>query len=119
MKVLVADDSLTMRRIIKKALGKIGYEDVAEAQDGVEALEILDKGGVDLLITDWNMPAMNGLELVTRARAGNHKKVPILMVTTNATPSDVAQALKAGVNSYLAKPMTPEQLRDKIHAVMA
>ncbi len=119
MKVLVADDSLTMRRIIRKALSLIGYTDVAEAEDGVQAMEILDQGGIDLLITDWNMPAMNGLELVTRARAGNHKEVPILMVTTNATPEDVTKALRAGVNNYLAKPMTPEQLKEKIHAVMA
>ena len=117
MKFLVVDDSSTMRRIIANTLKKIGYGDILEAEDGREALKKLSENQVDLVITDWNMPNMDGLTLVQEIRGGANKTLPILMVTTNAAKTDVIQALKAGVNNYVVKPMTPETLEEKIKAI--
>lgn len=117
MKFLVVDDSSTMRRIISNTLKKIGYHDILESEDGIQALKVIAEHPIDLLITDWNMPNLNGLELVQRIRSGPHAKLPILMVTTNAAKEDVIQALKAGVNNYVVKPMTPETLEEKIRAI--
>lgn len=117
MKFLVVDDSSTMRRIICNTLKKIGYEDIIQAEDGKDALKQLGEHNVDLLITDWNMPNMDGLTLVQEVRSGPNKTLPILMVTTNAAKEDVIQALKAGVNNYVVKPMTPETLEEKIKAI--
>ena len=115
MHFLVVDDSSTMRRIICNTLKKIGYNHVTEAEDGKDALGKLDPS-IDIIITDWNMPNMDGLEFVKAVRADGNKK-PILMVTTNAAKDDVIQALKAGVNNYVVKPMTPETLAEKISAI--
>lgn len=119
MKILVVDDSSTMRRIIVNTLGKIGYSNISQAGDGREALNVLEReGGVDLIVTDWNMPTMSGLEFVQHVRK-NDKTTPILMVTTNATKEDVIEALKAGVNHYVVKPMTPETLHEKINQILS
>ena len=118
MKVLVIDDSSTMRRIIKNTLKTIGMTDVEEAEDGKQGLSKLEEGGVGLIITDWNMPVMNGLEFVQAVKAGPYKDLPILMVTTNAAKDDVIIALKAGVNNYVVKPMTPEVLKEKIQKII-
>lgn len=118
MKFLVVDDSSTMRRIISNTLKKIGYSDIVEAEDGKVALQKLDSFSIDLIITDWNMPNMDGLTLVKKARAGDHKNIPILMVTTNAAKEDVIEALKAGVSNYVVKPMTPETLEQKISTII-
>lgn len=119
MKFLVVDDSSTMRRIVKNTLSKIGYSDIMEAENGKEALDKLEAaGGVDMIVTDWNMPVMDGLKLVKNVRSGPYKSVPILMVTTMAAKEDVIQALKAGVNNYVVKPMTPETLREKIDSIL-
>ncbi len=115
MKFLVVDDSSTMRRIIKNSLKRIGYEDVEDAENGVEALEKLN--GIDIILTDWNMPEMDGLEFVKRVR-GQNKTIPILMVTTNAAKDDIVEALKNGVNNYIVKPFTPETLKEKVDAVL-
>ena len=117
MKFLIVDDSSTMRKIITNTLKKIGYNEFVEAEDGKDALDKLENNPVDLVITDWNMPVMNGLDLVKTIRAGQFKDLPILMVTTNAAKSDVVEALKAGVNNYVIKPMTPEMLQDKLKAI--
>ncbi len=116
MKILVVDDSSTMRRIITNTLKRIGHSDIEEAEDGKDALKQMETHPIELLITDWNMPIMNGLQLVENVRAKN-KKIPILMVTTNAAKDDVIAALKAGVNNYVVKPMTPETLEEKIKAI--
>lgn len=118
MRFLVVDDSSTMRRIIKNTLDKIGYGEVVEAENGKDALKTLAGGGFDMVITDWNMPVMDGLEFVKQVRAGNFGQVPILMVTTMAAKEDVIQALKAGVNNYVVKPMTPETLKEKVDQVL-
>ena len=120
MRLLVVDDSSTMRRIIKNTLQRLGYDDVLEAENGVEAWEILStKRDIDILITDWNMPEMNGLELVKKARADAHyEDIPIIMVTTEGGKAEVITALKAGVNNYIVKPFTPQVLKEKLEAVL-
>ena len=118
MKILVVDDSATMRRIVIRTLTDIGYKDFVEAENGQLALAAVLKGGIELVITDWNMPVMSGLEFVTELRAQD-PEVPILMVTTNASNQDVVQALKAGVNNYVVKPFTPETLKEKVNCMLA
>jgi two-component system chemotaxis response regulator CheY len=118
MKVLVVDDSATMRRIVLRTLTDMGYTDCVQAENGQVALHAFEQGGVELVITDWNMPVMSGLELVTELRAIT-TEVPILMVTTNASNQDVVQALKAGVNNYVVKPFSPETLKEKILAMLS
>lgn len=119
MKFLVVDDSPTMRRIVTNALREIGYEDVEEAGDGEEALKTLDAGSFDFLVTDWNMPNMNGLELTQTVRQHDtYHEMPILMVTTRGMKEDVVAAMQAKVNNYVVKPFTPEVLREKIDMIL-
>ena len=120
MKLLVVDDSSTMRRIIKNTLARLGYKDILEGADGVEGWAQMDANpDIDMLITDWNMPEMNGLELVKKVRADERfKDTPIIMVTTEGGKSEVITALKAGVNNYIVKPFTPQVLKEKLGAVM-
>ena len=120
MKLLVVDDSSTMRRIIKNTLARLGHKDVMEGADGVEGWNALDQNpDVDMLITDWNMPEMNGLELVKKVRADSRfTDLPIIMVTTEGGKAEVITALKAGVNNYIVKPFTPQVLKEKLGAVM-
>lgn len=120
MKFLVVDDSSTMRRIIKNTLVRIGHTDVIEAEDGVEGWKMLeDNSDVEVLITDWNMPNMNGLELVQKVRAeAKYADLPIIMVTTEGGKTEVITALKAGVNNYIVKPFTPPVLKEKLEAVL-
>ena len=120
MKLLVVDDSSTMRRIIKNTLARLGYKDVLEGGDGIEGWEQLDSNpDVEMLITDWNMPEMNGLELVKKVRADKRFiDMPIIMVTTEGGKAEVITALKAGVNNYIVKPFTPQILKEKLAAVM-
>src|SRR5919197_3093539 len=114
MKCLVVDDSATMRRIVVNALKTVGYTDVVEAGDGKEALAKCD-GTIEMVITDWNMPNMGGLDLVKSLRANpKTAKTPILMVTTRSVKEDILQALEAGVNSYILKPFTPQVLKEKL-----
>lgn len=120
MRFLVVDDSSTMRRIIINTLNKIGYTDVVEAGNGREGIDKISQGPVDLIITDWNMPEMNGIEFVRALRAmDGQQTVPVLMVTTNAAKDDIVEALRAGVNNYVVKPFTPDTIREKIAAVTA
>jgi len=119
MKILAVDDSATMRRIIKNQLKQAGYEEVDEAGNGREALTMLAQAHYDLLITDWNMPEMNGLDLVKEVRRIDASKaMPILMVTTVAGKEDIVIALKAGVNNYMVKPFDTATLRAKIAQVV-
>lgn len=118
LKILTVDDSTTMRRIISNTLKRIGYNDVVHAENGKEGLEKLAEGGVELVITDWNMPVMDGLEFVKNIRSGDYKDIPILMVTTNAAKEDIVEAIQAGVNNYVVKPFTPETLKEKIESLI-
>ena len=119
MRFLVVDDSSTMRRIIINTLNKLGYTECREAGNGREGLDALTANPVDIVITDWNMPEMSGVEFARAVRANDATKtVPILMVSTNAAESDIVAALKAGVSNYVVKPFTPTTIKDKIEAVM-
>ena len=117
MKILVVDDSSTMRRIIKNTLKRIGYSDIVEGTDGVEGLVGYQNNNIDMVITDWNMPNMSGLELVTKIRKIN-KDIPIIMITTEGGKIEVIKALKAGVNNYIVKPFTPMVLKEKLGDVL-
>lgn len=120
MKILVVDDSSTMRRIIKNTLNRLGYSDLFEGEHGVQAWEVLQQNeGINVLITDWNMPEMNGLELVKKVRGEpKYSDMPIIMVTTEGGKTEVITALKAGVNNYIVKPFTPQVLKEKLEAVL-
>lgn len=120
MKILVVDDSSTMRRIIKNTLNRLGYTELFEGEHGVQAWEVLQQNeGIEVLITDWNMPEMNGLELVKKVRAEKkYEDMPIIMVTTEGGKTEVITALKAGVNNYIVKPFTPQVLKEKLEAVL-
>ena len=117
MKFLVVDDYSTMRRIIVNTLKKVGFTDIDEAQDGSMALQRIQQGGIEFILTDWNMPVMDGLELVSKVRAFN-RGIPILRVTTNAAKDDIVQALQAGVSSYIVKPFSPDTLQEKIDSLL-
>jgi len=119
LKILAVDDSPTMRRIIVNTLKRAGFEDVLEATDGKDALAKLKVETVNFVITDWNMPEMDGLELVTKIREdAKLKELPILMITTRSVKDDIVDALKAGVNNYIVKPFTPDTLKTKINEVL-
>jgi two-component system, chemotaxis family, chemotaxis protein CheY len=113
MKIMLVDDSRTIRNIEKNVLGQLGHSDILEAGDGVEALNLLATQTPDLFLVDWNMPNMDGLTLVKNIRTKN-TTVPIIMVTTEAEKTRVVEAIKAGVNNYVVKPFTAETLGDKI-----
>jgi two-component system chemotaxis response regulator CheY len=119
MKVLIVDDSNTIRNIQKKALEQLGGVEFLEAVDGLEALTIVaSTQGIDLMLVDWNMPKMDGYTFVCRAREKD-KTTPIIMCTTEAEKSRIIIALKAGVNNYVIKPFTPEVLLEKINQTLA
>ena len=112
-RVLVADDSSTMRKIIIRSLQAVGVTETTEAVDGSDAVNTFQPGQFDLVLTDWNMPGKSGLEVVQSIR-GRDAKVPIIMVTTEAEKSRVLQAIEAGVSDYLVKPFTADTLREKL-----
>ena len=120
MKMLVVDDSPTMRRIVVQMLKRIGYSHILEANDGREALELLKaEGDFDMLLTDWNMPIMSGLELTQAVRSDETlSKLPILMVTTRNMKQDIVAAMRAGVNNYVTKPFDPKTIKEKIDKVL-
>ena len=115
MKFLVVDDSATMRRIVINSLQRIGYTDVVEAEDGLEALERFDPS-IGCVITDWNMPRMTGIDFTRKIRSQN-SAVPILMVTTRSVKDYIVTAVEAGVNNYIVKPFTPQVLKEKIDQI--
>lgn len=115
MNALVIDDSSTMRLILTRFLGKMGFE-VVEAKNGREALERLrEMGQLDLVLVDWNMPEMNGVDFVKSVRADrSFDNLPLVMVTTNSELEHVAEALEAGANEYVMKPFTMDVIREKL-----
>jgi two-component system chemotaxis response regulator CheY len=112
-KVLVADDSGTMRRIIIRSFNALGINEVTEAEDGEVALAKFSAAPFDIVITDWNMPRKTGLEVIQGIR-GQGSSVPIIMVTTESEKRNVLAAITAGVSDYLVKPFDTEQLREKL-----
>ena len=119
IKFLVVDDSLTMRRIVVNALKAIGYDTVIEAADWKEAFAKLQSEGADFVISDWNMPEMNGLDLVKTIRSSNaFSDTPVLMVTTRGNKDDVIEAMQARVNNYIVKPFTPQALKEKLDLIL-
>jgi two-component system chemotaxis response regulator CheY len=112
-RVLVADDSSTMRKIIIRSLQAVGLSGAVEAADGNEAVSLFKAGQFDLILTDWNMPGKNGLEVVQEIRQQD-PNVPIMMITTEAEKNRVLQAIQAGVTDYLVKPFTADTLREKL-----
>ncbi len=121
MKILIVDDSSTMRRIIGNVVQQLGFskEDFDEAEDGVKAWKLLGESQYDVILTDWNMPNMNGLDLVKKVRSeGSHQKTPIIMITTEGGKGEVITALKAGVNNYIVKPFNAEILKEKLDGVL-
>ena len=118
IKILVVDDFSTMRRIVKNLLKELGFANVDEAEDGAVALQKLQEGGFDFVVTDWNMPNMDGLTFVKHFRQTN-KTTPMIMVTTEAEKARVIEAIKAGVNNYVVKPFTPDLLSQRINETLA
>jgi two-component system chemotaxis response regulator CheY len=118
MKILVVDDFSTMRRIIRNLLRELGFNNIFEADDGQSALPKLQSGGIDLLITDWNMPGMTGIDLLRFVRADpNLAQLPVLMVTAEAKRDQIVEAAQAGVNGYVIKPFTAATLQEKIEKI--
>ncbi len=118
MKILIVDDFSTMRRIIKNLLRDLGFTNTSEADDGQTALPMLQQGNFDFLITDWNMPGMEGIELLKRVRADdNLKSMPVLLVTAEAKKEQIVEAAQAGVNGYIVKPFTAGTLKEKIEKI--
>jgi two-component system chemotaxis response regulator CheY len=113
LKVLVADDSSTMRKIILRSLAAVGVPGAIEANDGAEALALFQGGEFDLVLTDWNMPNKSGLDLIHAIRETD-RKTPIIMITTEAEKTRVVSAIQAGCNDYLVKPFTADTLREKL-----
>ncbi len=113
-KVLVVDDSGTMRKIIIRALNSVGFTDIVEAGDGNEGLAALQQESFHLVMTDWNMPNKTGLEMTREIRASG-STVPIFMVTTEGEKTRVLEAITAGITDYLVKPFTTETLREKLN----
>lgn len=119
-RILFVEDSPTMRRIIQNSLQKIGVSQITEAENGVDALEKLQKQDFDMMMTDWNMPEMNGKELVEHVRhIDKYRRMPILMVTTRGMEEDVVTAIKLGVNGYIVKPFSPETLKKKMMEIFS
>ncbi|HOA71891.1 MAG TPA: response regulator [Phycisphaerae bacterium] len=118
MKILLVDDSRTIRNIQKNVLAQIGHTDILEAADGLEALNQIAEHKPDLVLVDWNMPNMDGITLVRKIRETD-RRLPLVMVTTEAEKSRVLEAIKAGVNNYVVKPFTAETLSEKITQTLA
>lgn len=118
MKILIVDDFSTMRRIIRNLLRDLGFTNTDEADDGTTALPMLQGGDFDLLITDWNMPGMNGIDLLKSVRADEALgSLPVLMVTAESKRDQIVEAAQAGVNGYVVKPFTVGTLEEKISKI--
>jgi two-component system, chemotaxis family, chemotaxis protein CheY len=115
IKILVVDDYSTMRGIIKALFRELGFKNFVDAEDGREALMLLKKQPVDLIVSDWNMPNMMGIDLLRAVRQDKQlQKIPFLMVTAESKRENVIVAVQAGVSDYVVKPFTPDVLRGKL-----
>ena len=120
LKVIVVDDMSTMRRIIKNVLKQIGFSDMVEAENGQDALNKLKAGDIGFIVSDWNMPVMQGIDLLRAVRADAElKHLPFLMVTAEAQKDNIIEAVQAGVSNYVVKPFTAEALQEKLEKIFA
>lgn len=118
MKILVVDDMSTMRRIVKNLLKDLGFANLSEADDGKTALPMLQTGDYDFLITDWNMPSMQGIDLLKAVRSDERlTELPVLMVTAEQKRDQIVEAAQAGVNGYIVKPFTAITLKEKLEKI--
>lgn len=118
LKILIVDDMSTMRRILKNALRQLGYRNIEEAENGQLAFSKVRETPLDLIITDWNMPTMDGLGLLKAVRDDpNYKAIPVLMVTAQAEQKYVLEAIRAGATNYIVKPFTADTLKTKIDKI--
>ncbi len=118
MRLLVVDDFSTMRRIIKNILRQLGFNNIEEADDGTTAWEVINKGGIDFVISDWNMPQMTGIDLLRKVRASEEfADMPFLMVTAEAQQENIIEAVQAKVSNYIVKPFTADTLKQKIDKI--
>jgi two-component system chemotaxis response regulator CheY len=118
MKVLVVDDFSTMRRIVKNLLRDLGFTNIKEADDGNTALPMLQDGNFDFVVTDWNMPGMQGIDLLKAIRADSKlAHIPVLLITAEAKKEQIIMAAQAGVNGYIVKPFTAGTLKTKIDKI--
>ncbi|NOZ24760.1 MAG: chemotaxis protein CheY [Nitrospirae bacterium] len=118
MKILVVDDFSTMRKIVRNVLKQLGYSNIEEAEDGAQAYSKLKDSTFHFVVSDWNMPNMDGLEMLKKIRSDPElKDLPVLMVTAEAEKDKVIAAIKAGVNNYIVKPFTAETLKQKMEQI--
>ncbi len=118
MNVLIVDDFATMRRIVKNILRQLGFTNISEADDGKTALKALKKKKYDLILSDWNMPGMPGIELLKAVRSDDElKDIPFLMVTAEAEKENIVEAVKLGVSNYIVKPFTAETMSEKLRKI--
>ncbi len=118
MKVLVVDDFSTMRRIVKNLLRDLGFTNIQEADDGSTALPMLQGGDFDFVVTDWNMPGMQGIDLLKAIRADSSlAHIPVLLITAEAKKEQIVMAAQAGVNGYIVKPFTAGTLKTKLDKI--
>jgi two-component system chemotaxis response regulator CheY len=119
MKFLIVDDFSTMRRIVRGLLKEIGYNNAEEAEDGAVALNMLKNSKFDFIVSDINMPVMNGFELLSAVKADDSlKHLPVLMVTAEARKEDIVRAAKDGAAGYIVKPFTKATLEEKVQKIM-
>ncbi len=115
IRILIVDDFSTMRRIVKNLLSDLGFNNTVEAEDGHSALAVLRQDAVELVVTDWNMPGMTGIDLLRAIRAdGKFRTLPVLMVTAEAKREQIIEAAQNGVNGYIIKPFTAQTLEEKL-----
>ena len=118
MKVLVVDDFATMRRIVRNILKQLGFTNIVEADDGATALEIMKSDKIDLVLCDWNMPKVSGLDLLKQMKADNDlKNIPFLMITAEAQRQNIIEAVKTGVSNYIVKPFTADTIAEKLKKI--
>jgi two-component system, chemotaxis family, chemotaxis protein CheY len=118
MKILIVDDFATMRRIVRNILKQIGFTNMIEADNGKAALKVLKKENIDLIMCDWNMPEMPGIDLLKTLKSDDElKNTPFVMVTAEAQKDNIIEAVKAGVSSYIVKPFTAETVSEKLNTI--
>jgi two-component system, chemotaxis family, chemotaxis protein CheY len=115
MRILIVDDSMAMRRVERSMLMDMGFSDIAEAEDGSQALKMVSSGKFDLILLDWKMPVLSGLETLKELKANpNFKSIPVVMVTSVSNKAKILEAIQAGAANYIIKPFSDEVLKEKL-----